>query len=147
MGYKPRAEIFDIPSSIPTVKLRADIWRRARGNADKLIIKAQKRWAQAKRQGRTFKEGDMVWLEGRNLHIDQPMAKLSPKRHGPFPIKKVLGVMTTRDYDSDANFFSYYFPITTPSPFCLNYYPALFSFCLSLVLLSQPRLHSLAHDS
>ena len=24
--------------------------------------------------------------------------------------------MTTRDYDSDANFFAYYFPITTPSP-------------------------------
>ena len=23
--------------------------------------------------------------------------------------------MTTRDYDSDANFFAYYFPITTPS--------------------------------
>ena len=94
MGYKPRAEIFEIPSSIPTVELRADIWKRARGNADKLIIKAQKRWAQAKRQGRTFKEGDMVWLEGRNLHIDQPTAKLSPKRHGPFPIKKVLGPVT-----------------------------------------------------
>ena len=42
MGYKPRAEIFDIPSSIPTVELRADIWRKVRGNTDKLIIKAQK---------------------------------------------------------------------------------------------------------
>ena len=94
MGYKPRAEIFDIPSSIPTVELHADIWRQARGNADKLIIKAQKRWAQAKCQGQTFKEGDMVWLKGRNLHIDQPTAKLSPKHHGPFPIKKVLGPVT-----------------------------------------------------
>ena len=94
MGYKPRAEIFNIPSSVPTVELHADIWRRARGNANKLIIKAQKRWAQAKQQGRTFKEGDMVWLEGRNLHIDQPMAKLSPKCHGPSPIKKVLGPVT-----------------------------------------------------
>ena len=41
-------------------------------------------------------------------------------------------VMTTCDYDPDANFFAYYFPITTLRPFCLNYYPALFSFCLSL---------------
>ena len=39
MGYKPRAEIFDIPSSVPTVELRADIWKRARGNTDKLIHK------------------------------------------------------------------------------------------------------------
>ena len=60
MGYKPRAEIFDIPSSIPTVELHADIWRKARRNANKLIIKAQKRWVQAKRQGRTFKEGEKV---------------------------------------------------------------------------------------
>lgn len=41
-----------------------------------------------------FKEGDLVWLEGCNLHIDQPTAKLSPKRHGPFFIKKTLGLVT-----------------------------------------------------
>ena len=45
-------------------------------------------------------------------------------------------VMTTRDYDSDANFFSYYFPITTPSApactitrLCSSFAFSLFSFC------------------
>jgi hypothetical protein len=37
-----------------------------------------------------FKEGDQLWLEGRNLHLDQPSAKLAPKHHGPFTIKQVL---------------------------------------------------------
>jgi hypothetical protein len=35
-----------------------------------------------------------VWLEGRNLRTEQPTAKLAPKRHGPFPIKKVLSPIT-----------------------------------------------------
>ena len=39
--------------------------------------------------------------------------------------KKGGDVMTTRDYDSDANFFSYYFPITTPFP---DYYLRLVPF-------------------
>ena len=42
MGYKPHAEIFDIPSFIPTVKLHIDIWKHARAHADKMVIKAQK---------------------------------------------------------------------------------------------------------
>jgi hypothetical protein len=41
-----------------------------------------------------FKEGDQVWLEGCNLHLDQPSAKLAPKRHGPFTIKRVLSPIT-----------------------------------------------------
>ena len=36
----------------------------------------------------------MVWLEGRNLRVDQPSIKLAPKRHGPFPICKVLSPVT-----------------------------------------------------
>ena len=59
--------------------------------------------------------------------------------------------MTTRNYDSDANFFAYYFPITTPGPLspCTITIPIipLFLSQSSLVLLSQPRPHSLAHDS
>ena len=52
--------------------------------------------------------------------------------------------MTTRNYDSDANFLSYYFPTPTPVPLSwLYYYPI----SLILVLLSSPPLyfyHSLA---
>jgi hypothetical protein len=41
-----------------------------------------------------FKEGEQVWLEGQNLHLDQPSAKLAPKHPGPFTIKKVLSPIT-----------------------------------------------------
>lgn len=58
-----------------------------------MIIKAAKQWAQAKHQGQTF-NGDKVWLKGCNLHTDQPLAKLSPKCHGSFQIKKVLSPVT-----------------------------------------------------
>lgn len=56
--------------------------------------KVQNHWVQAKHQGQTFKEGDLVWLEGRNLHLDQPSIKLAAKHHGPFPVVQVLSPLT-----------------------------------------------------
>jgi hypothetical protein len=66
----------------------------ARQQVREAILIAQQRWAHSKYLGRTFKIGDKVWLEGRNLRTEQPTAKLAPKRHGPFPIKKVLSPIT-----------------------------------------------------
>ena len=57
---------------------------------------AQERWARAKKEGRTFRQGDLVWLEGRNLKIDQPTSKLAAKRYGPFPVAQVLSPVTYR---------------------------------------------------
>ena len=59
-----------------------------------MIIKAQKRWAQSKNPPRTYQDGDLVWLEGHNLHLDWPAAKLAPKRHGPFKVTRVLSPIT-----------------------------------------------------
>jgi hypothetical protein len=42
-----------------------------------------------------YKEGNLVWLEGKNLRISQPTAKLAPRRHGPF---EVIQVMSTVNY-------------------------------------------------
>jgi hypothetical protein len=61
------------------LELRREVWKRAREDAHKFILQAQARWVQSKKEGRMFKEGDQVWLEGRNLHLDQPSAKLAPK--------------------------------------------------------------------
>ena len=94
MGYSPRAEIFDVTSSIPTVALRLRDWKNAREEAQKLMIKAQKKWAKGKVPEQRYQAGDQVWLEGRNLRIDWPSAKLTPKRHGPFKVKKVLSPIT-----------------------------------------------------
>jgi hypothetical protein len=94
MGYKPRAEISDAPTPIPTLELHRETWKRVREEAEKHIIQAQQQWVQSKKEGHTFKEGDYVWLEGHNLHLDVPSAKLAPKHHGPFPIKQVLSPIT-----------------------------------------------------
>ncbi len=45
-------------------------------------------------KGITFKVGDKVLLDGKNLKTTQPKAKLSNKRHGPFKITDVLGPLT-----------------------------------------------------
>ena len=94
MGYSPRAEIFDVTSAIPTVALWLRDWKNAREEAQKLMIKAQKKWAKGKVPEQKYRAGDQVWLEGRNLRIDRPSAKLAPKRHGPFTIRKVLSPIT-----------------------------------------------------
>ena len=94
MGYSPRAEIFDVTSSIPTVALQLRDWKNAREEAQKLMIKAQKKWVKGKVLEQRYQAGDQVWLEGCNLRIDRPSAKLAPKRHGPFKIKKVLSPIT-----------------------------------------------------
>ena len=39
-----------------------------------------------------FKPGDLVWLEGINVHTTNPKAKLAPRRHGPFKVISMLGV-------------------------------------------------------
>ena len=69
-------------------------WKKAREDAQKLMIKVQKKWTKGKDQEQRYKIGDQVWLEGRNLRIDRPSVKLAPKRYGPFKIRKVLSPIT-----------------------------------------------------
>ena len=53
--------------------------------------KAQLGWIKdSKRKQHVYQVGDQVWLDGRNIKIHQPTAKLAAKRHGPFPILRVL---------------------------------------------------------
>ena len=90
MGYSPRVEIFDVTSSIPTVVLKLRDWKKAREDAQRLMIKAQKKWTKGKELTQRYKTGDRVWLEGHNLQTEWPSIKLAPKRYGPFKIRKVL---------------------------------------------------------
>jgi hypothetical protein len=58
------------------------------------MIKAQQSWVKY-RDTPKYKDGDLVWLDGRNFCINQPTAKLAPRRHGPF---KVIQVMSAVNY-------------------------------------------------
>jgi hypothetical protein len=59
------------------------------------MTRAQSLWIKHKATPK-YKEGDQVWLEGRNLHIDQPAAKLAPRRHGPFTVAQVMSPISYR---------------------------------------------------
>ena len=94
MGHNPRAEIFNVVSSMPTVALRINLWKQAWKWANKLMIRAQSRCWKVKDKKLEFKIGDKVWLEGRNLKTDWPSIKLVAKRYGPFKISKALSPIT-----------------------------------------------------
>jgi len=39
-----------------------------------------------------FKPSDLVWLEGTNVHMTHPKAKLAPQQHGPFKVLSTWGI-------------------------------------------------------
>ena len=94
MGYNPRADWKSATSPLPQVTLRVDQFKEARAQAQNLMIKAQKSWVKHKDTPK-YKEGDLVWLEGKNLRTAQPTPKLGARHHGPF---KVIQVMSPINY-------------------------------------------------
>jgi hypothetical protein len=43
-------------------------------------------------EGPKLQPDDLVWLEGKNLKTQYPLAKLAPKPYGPFRIDKEIGL-------------------------------------------------------
>jgi hypothetical protein len=93
MGYNLCADWMSAPSPLPQVMLCLEQLKQARETAQQLMIKAQQSWVK-NRDMPKYKEGDQVWLEGKNLRINQPTAKLVPRRHGPFEVIKVLSLVS-----------------------------------------------------
>src|SRR6266404_2084417 len=93
MGYEPRAtwEVTRLP--LPQITTCLEQIIEARQVVYKARQMAEESWEQRKHQ-QWFKEGNQVWLEGRNIHSSHPTTKLALKRYGPFPITKVLGPVT-----------------------------------------------------
>ena len=89
-----RAETLDI--TIPEVARRKEWlehnWLRAQAvlrNAQWLLVQwGERKKGQCHYQG--FAKGDQVWLEGTNLRLSHPTAKLALKRYGPFTITNVI---------------------------------------------------------
>ena len=77
-GFNPHTDWINKPSPIPQVALRLEQFKMARRHAQELMIKAQKSWVKHKDTPK-YKEGDLVWLEGRHLCTNQPAIKLAPK--------------------------------------------------------------------
>jgi hypothetical protein len=41
-----------------------------------------------------YKEGDLIWLDGKNLHTSHPMQKLAPKQYGPFKVVDTVNLVS-----------------------------------------------------
>jgi hypothetical protein len=89
MGYHPHADWHRVISNLPLASTRLDQIKKIRDDAQHHMTWVQTLWIKHKTMPK-YKEGDQVWLEGRNLHTDQPAAKLAPQRHGPFMVKQVM---------------------------------------------------------
>ena len=93
MGSNPQAEWSDAPSALPQVTRRLGQIKEIRAQAQEAMTRAQMMWVKH-RNTPQYHEGDLVWLEGRNLRTNQPTAKLAARRHRPFPVKQVLSPVT-----------------------------------------------------
>jgi hypothetical protein len=94
MGYNPHPDWTLVPSPLPQVTLHLEQLKQAWDTAQQLMIKAQQSWVKHCDTPK-YKKGDQVWLEGKNLCLCQPTAKLAPRCHGPF---KVIQVMSLVNY-------------------------------------------------
>jgi hypothetical protein len=95
MGYHPRADWHQLISNLPLASARLEQIKKIRDDAQHHMTRAQSLWIKHKTTPR-YKEGDQVWLEGRNLRIDQPAVKLAPRRHGPFRVAQVMSPVSYR---------------------------------------------------
>ena len=75
---------------MPAAKQRLKLLDNARQLAQKLLQNIQNR--KDNRRLTEIKEGDQVWLEGRNLSI-AGNRKLSPKCYGPFTVTQMISPM------------------------------------------------------
>ena len=94
MGYNPAADWRPINATVPATITCLEQWTCAQQTAYVQMKTAQEHWTRAKKEGRRFQMGDLVWLEGRNLKTNQPASKLAAKRYGPFPVAQVLSPVT-----------------------------------------------------
>src|SRR5260221_5775862 len=91
IGTKPQVILKHLESPMPAAETRLQLLDELRQSAQKLLTHVQHKRDDQKRT--EMKEGDQVWLEGRNLSI-AGSKKLSPKRYGPFPITKKISLVT-----------------------------------------------------
>ena len=88
-GVKPPFPLSNEETHTPEVANHLKQIKEARDKAEKAL-----RISKEKPILTMFNEGDQGWLEGQNLKTHHPMAKLAPRRYGPFPITKKLSPVT-----------------------------------------------------
>jgi Integrase zinc binding domain/RNase H-like domain found in reverse transcriptase len=96
MGHTPSLPNQPVITTVPSLEDRQATLKRIREQAQRSIRAAQntvKRLGERKKgqhHYHPFKDGEKVWLEGKNIKTTHPTAKLANKRYGPFLISQVM---------------------------------------------------------
>ena len=91
MGYNPRVEWTTVSSPIPWVTHWLEHIQESWEQAHQAMCKAQLGWIKdSKHKQHMYQKGDQVWLDRCNIKTYHPTAKLAPKCHRTFPIKRIL---------------------------------------------------------
>jgi Chromo (CHRromatin Organisation MOdifier) domain len=83
-------------TNVPELNKRQEWLKEARECAQEATRKAQEMWLKLRqrkkgqRQFRPLEKREQVWLEGTNLKLSHPSAKLALRRYGPFPITDLI---------------------------------------------------------
>src|SRR6266850_2392390 len=85
MGYVLQAHQPSRKPTLPTIKDQLDKITELRSAAQEAMHRDQDRIIKDRRH-KPYKVDNQVWLEGTNLKLPYEMAKLSPKRYGPFRV-------------------------------------------------------------
>jgi len=87
IGIKPQVILKHLEGSVPATETHLRLLDKSRQLAQKLLQNIQSHKDNKKLT--EIKEGDLVWLEGRNLSITSNH-KLSPKQYGPFKVSQKI---------------------------------------------------------
>jgi hypothetical protein len=96
MGFTPKIWQTKTTLTLPDLARRKEWLLVTRDWAQEAIKKAQKMvmkhnvQQKGQRACEPYKEGDLVWLDGKNLHMSHPTQKLAPKWYGPFKVVNVI---------------------------------------------------------
>ena len=67
-------------------------WEQAIKAMEEMQKNMKKQFDKERRNPQGLKVGDNVWLESKNIHLNQPLKKLDNKRYRPFKISKDIGL-------------------------------------------------------
>jgi hypothetical protein len=102
IGHTPTVLEQRQETNVPEVAKRKGWLERGRLWAQAVIRSAQKMLQQRRERKKGerfykgFSKGDQVWLEGTNLRLTHPSAKLAPRRYGPFTITDEISPVVFR---------------------------------------------------
>jgi len=94
-GQYPWKEDLTVQTEFPKLEEFLISLQKSWEEATKVIDMAKetmKRQFDKKRQNpQELKEGDDIWLEAKNIHLNRPSKKLDQKRYKPFKVLKIIG--------------------------------------------------------